>query len=237
MGANTPEMWRDLATAQLRRTPADAQKALFAAWQSWSRGDHATDGPPALQLMAEALATLNRPAQQIAVLREAAELAPDDKTIQAQLEAASKAAGMLIAKFDTEPDAARPRACISFTVPPSKRPDFIPGDWVTAKPAVPDLSVTREGDQLCISGLPSGHTTQIALRAGLPATQNLTLHEATTLDVAMANRAPNLGFDTRLFVLPRGQNPAITLSSVNLSAVSLKLIRTVSNQAGFIKSG
>ena len=32
-------------------------------------------------------------------------------------------------------------------------------------------------------------------------------------------------FDTRLFVLPRGQAPAVTLTTVNLSAVSLRLIR------------
>ncbi len=32
-------------------------------------------------------------------------------------------------------------------------------------------------------------------------------------------------FDTRVFVLPRGQTPSVTMTTVNLSAVSLRLIR------------
>lgn len=225
MGSSTATQWQNLARAWLRRTPPDPQKALLAAWQGWSRSDHGAQGVPALLLMAEALRTLDRRAQEIEVLRHAVELTPDDQDIAARLATSSKEAGLLVSNIDTEANADRPRACISFTVPPTKRPDFMPGDWVRLDPPVADIAVTREGDQLCLSGLPSGRTTRVTLRAGLPGTEGVSMRAETTMNVAMPNREPRIGFDTRLFVLPRGQSPAITLSTVNLSAVQLRLVR------------
>ncbi len=225
MGASTVTQWMSLSQAWMRRTPPDAQKSLWAAWQAWSRGDRGPNGVPALLLIADALRAQDRRAQEIEVLRTAAELSPNDKAIATLLAASSRAVGLLVAKFDSEADADRPRACITFTVPVTRRPDFMAGDWVRLEPPVADVAVTREGDQLCVSGLPSGRTTRVILRAGLPGTDGLSMLKDAVLDVAMPNRAPNLGFDNRLFVLPRGQAPAVTLSSVNLSRVSLKLIR------------
>ena len=52
----------------------------------------------------------------------------------------------------------------------------------------------------------------------------------------MANRRPRIDFDTRMFILPRGQTPAISLSTVNLSAVKLTLSRlTERNVIGFVR--
>ncbi len=225
MDRSTPTQWQNLAQAWMRRTPPDPQKSLLAAWQAWTRTDRGANGVPALLLMADSLRAQDRRAQEIEVLRHAAELSPDDKAVTTQLAASTRAAGLLVAKFDTEADADRPRACVTFTVPVTRRPDFMPADWVRLEPPVADIAVTREGDLLCISGLPSGRTTRVNLRAGLPGTEGVAMLKDAVLDVAMPNRAPNLGFDNRLFVLPRGQAPAVTLSSVNLSTVSLKLIR------------
>ena len=58
----------------------------------------------------------------------------------------------------------------------------------------------------------------------------------TTLNIAMANRRPRIDFDTRMFLLPRGQTPAIGLSTVNLSSVKLTLSRlTERNVIGFVR--
>ena len=53
--------------------------------------------------------------------------------------------------------------------------NFNPADWVRLSPPVPGAAVTREGDQICVSSLPSGATTRITLRAGLPGEQGLAL--------------------------------------------------------------
>ena len=104
-------------------------------------------------------------------------------------------------------------------------------------PPVPGAAVTREGDQICISGLPSGERTRITLRAGMPGEGGLSLVKDTSLNVAMANRRPRIDFDTRIFVLPRGQTPAIGLTTVNLSGVKLTLARlTERNVVGFVRN-
>ncbi len=119
---------------------------------------------------------------------------------------------------------------------PVRRPDFAAQDWVRLDPAVPGAAVTREGDQICVSGLPSGVSTRVVLRAGMPGEQGLALTKDTPLTVAMPNRQPRIAFDTRLFVLPRGQSPAVTLTTVNLSAVALTLIRlTERNVAALLR--
>ena len=114
--------------------------------------------------------------------------------------------------------------------------DFAPGDWVRLTPPVPDSSVTREADQICVSGLPPGATTQLTLRAGMPGEGGLTLVKETALPIAIPNLPRRIIFDSRVFVLPRGQTPSMTMTTVNLSAVSLRLIRlTERNVAQYLR--
>src|SRR5262245_2959519 len=157
-GDATPAQWLSLAEAQLRRAPPEPNRALQAAWQNFSSVDAGAAEVPALLLMADALKLQDRPAQAIQALEAAAERAPDDRAIAQRLEEARRAAGILVRRVTTQPDAEPPRACLSFTVPPSRRDDFHPGDWVRLEPPVQGAAVTREGDQICVSGLPSGTT-------------------------------------------------------------------------------
>ncbi len=229
--------WLALAEAQLRRTPPEANHALQAAWQNFTAADSGAPEVPALLLMAEALQALNRPAQAIQALEAAAERAPDNKAIVQKLYEARRATGILVRRVATEPEAEPPRVCINFTVAPARRDDFHAEDWVRLDPPVQGAAVTREGDQICVSGLPSGATTRIVLRAGMPGESGLSLVKDTALNIAMGNRRPRIDFDTRMFLLPRGQTPAIGLSTVNLSSVKLSLARlTERNVIGFMRS-
>lgn len=225
LGQVTADHWLELARAQLHRTPPNARHALDAGWQAFNLAETGPAQVPSLLVMAEALHLLGREAQQVEALEAVVEREPDDAGYKRQLAEARRAAGMLVRKVRTEAEADPPRACISFTVPPRRDGSLNPPDWVRLDPPRPDAAVTREGDQLCVSGLPAGQTTTVILRQGLPGEQGLTLAKAVSLPIAIPNREPSLGFDTRLFVLPRGQTPAVTLTTVNLSAVSLKLIR------------
>jgi alpha-2-macroglobulin len=237
LGDATAAQWLSLAEAQMHRTPPDANRALQAAWQNFSASGAGAAEVPALLLMAEALKALNRPAQAIQALEAAAERAPDNKAIVQRLDETRHAAGILIRRVATEPEAEPPRACMDFTVAPVRRDDFHAEDWVRLDPPVPGAAVTREGDQICISGLPSGATTRVVLRGGMPGEAGLTLVKDASLNIAMANRRPRIDFDTRMFVLPRGQTPAIGLSTVNLSSVKLTIARlTERNVIGFVRS-
>jgi uncharacterized protein YfaS (alpha-2-macroglobulin family) len=225
LGDATAQQWLDLANAQARKTPPDFQKSLLAAWESFINASGGDQEIPALLAIADTLRALDRPAQAVQALEAIVERAPDNARYKTMLADAQKATGMLVRGVHVEGESEPPRACIDFTVAPVRRPDFAPQDWVKLDPARPGAAVTREGDQICVSGLPSGAATRVTLRAGLPAEQGLALNKETALNVAMPNRQPRIAFDTRFFVLPRGQAPAVTLTTVNLSAVSLKLIR------------
>ena len=225
LGESTSQQLLDLAGAYLRRTPPDPAKALLAGWEAFTGAEQ---GPPeiaALLIIADALRALDRNAQAVQALQAVVQRAPDNATYRRLLADAQRATGVLVQRVQTEGEAEPPRACIAFTVPPARRPDFNAADWVRLDPPVPGAAITREDDQICVSGLPSGATTRVILRAGLPGEQGLALTKETVLAVALPNRHPRIAFDTRLFVLPRGQSPSVGLTTVNLSAVSLKLIR------------
>lgn len=228
--------WMSLAQAQLRRTPAEPARALQAAWQNFTLSDGGVSEVPALLVIADALKVMNRPAQAIQALEAAVERAPTDSRLRQALADTRRATGVLVSRLNTEPEAEPARACLGFSVAPIRRDDFMPADWVRLEPPRPAAAVTREGDQICVSGLPNGETTRIILRAGLPGMDGLTLQRDTAVAVAMGNRRPRIFFDQRMFVLPRGQAPAITLNTVNLSAVKLTLARlTERNIVSFIR--
>jgi uncharacterized protein YfaS (alpha-2-macroglobulin family) len=224
-GQATADHWMALANAQLRRNPAEANRALQAGWQAFMLVPGGAPEIPSLVVMAEALRRLDQPALQLQALEAVVERAPEDARHREALAAARRAAGLLVRRFRTEPDAEPARACLDFTVAPARRNDWQPQDWVRAEPAIPGMAVVREGDALCVAGLPWGASTRLTLRAGLPGEDGLRLLRDTALNVAMPNRTARIAFDNRAFLLPRGQEPRVTVATVNVTALSLRLIR------------
>ncbi|MGG5886565.1 alpha-2-macroglobulin family protein [Falsiroseomonas sp. HC035] len=224
-GQATADHWTALAWAQLRRTPPDANRALRAGWNAFMMVPGGEPEIPSLLVMAEALRRLDQPMWQIEALQAVVERAPQDAKQRETLAAARRAAGLLVRRITTEPDAEPARACLAFTSAPARRTDWQPQDWLRAEPALPDMSVTREGDAICVAGLPWGTTTRVVLRAGMPGEDGLRVLRDTTYPIAMPNRPARIAFDNRAFVLPRGQDPRVTVATVNVTALTLKLVR------------
>ena len=88
--------WMGLATAYLRRTPADAQKALLAGWRYFEEAGGAEEEVPALLLVAEALGKLDRPVQVIQTLEAIVERAPDKAEYKTRLADTRKAVGVMV---------------------------------------------------------------------------------------------------------------------------------------------
>ncbi|MBY0331286.1 MAG: alpha-2-macroglobulin family protein, partial [Acetobacteraceae bacterium] len=224
-GEARPEHWLALARALSQKTPPDLPRALAAGQIAFNMVPAGAPEIPPLLLMAEILGRMDRPAQQQGALAAVIERAPGDARYIQMLADARRAAGLLVSRINTEPEAEPARACLSFTVPPARRTDWQPGDWIRAEPPVPGLAILREGDQLCAVGLPHGGATRLILRAGLPGEDGLRLNRDTPVRVAMPNRRPRIVFDGRFYILPRGQAPRVAVTTVNLSALALKLVR------------
>ena len=117
-GDAAPAQWLALAEAQMRRTPPDATRALQAAWQNFSAA-------PAGRGRGAAAAADGRGAEGAGPSgagdpgpggrRRARARRPDDRQ---ELDEARRAAGMLVRRVATEPEAEPPRACLDFTVAP-----------------------------------------------------------------------------------------------------------------------
>ncbi|MDB5412769.1 MAG: hypothetical protein JWR10_1104 [Rubritepida sp.] len=225
LGEMTATQWLSLARAQLRRAPPEAGRALSAAWQNFLMVPAGPPEIPSLLIVAEALQRLDRPAQQMAALEAVVERAPNEPRYTEALTQARRAAGLLIARINTEADAEPPRACLTFTLPPARRNDWQPQDWLRAEPPIPGLSFQRDGDSLCVVGLPHGRTTRIVLRAGLPGEDGVRLLRDTQVALVMPDRLPRLAFDSRAFILPRGQEARVPLALMNIAAVNLRIIR------------
>ncbi len=224
LGQETPAQWLALARALLATTPPDAKKAAEAAWIGYS-GQPDGKQVPALLLLADALRALDHADQAVAALERAEEQAPADAAVKRRLAEARRAAGLYVRAVRTDADADPPRACITFSVAPVRRSDFNAQDWVRLDPPQAGAAVTREADKICVAGIAAGTTVKLTLRGGLPGEDGLALARDVALQVAMPNRPPTIAFDTRLFVLPRGQSPTVSLSTVNVSSVALKLFR------------
>jgi uncharacterized protein YfaS (alpha-2-macroglobulin family) len=175
--------------------------------------------------MAKALRAMDRQDQAALTLEQVVKRAPNDARFQAMLADARRAVGLIVLGVRTKAEADPPRACIAFSVPPTTRGDFNAQDWVRLDPSVPGAAVTREDNQICVSGLPTGEATRLILRAGLPGEEGLSLARDIALTVAMTDSPPTILFDTRLLVLPRGQATAVTLTTTNVSSVKLRLMR------------
>ncbi len=224
-GQATADHWMALADVQLRRTPPEAMRALQAAWRAFMLVPGGAPEIPSLAMMAEALRRMDQPVWQIRALEAVLERAPDDARHRQALTAARQAAGILLRQVRPEPDAEPARACLAFTTAPSRRTDWQPGDWIRAEPPIPGLAVTREGDQICVAGLPWGRTTRLILRAGMPGEEGLRVARDTPINVAMPNRLPRIIFDNRAFLLPRGQAPQLTVATVNVTEMVISLAR------------
>lgn len=225
MGAAQPDHWLGLARAQLARTPPENNRALQAAWRAFQLAPAGEPEIPSLLVIAEALRRLNRPVQQVEALEAVLERAQGNSQYARMLEDARRAAGMLVRRVQTEPEAEPARTCITFTQAPARRTDWRPEDWVRTDPPIPSIAVEREGDAICIAGLPWGRTTRILLRAGLPAEGGGALKQDAEVAVAVPNRPATIAFDTRAFLLPRGQEARVTVATVNVTALKIRLLR------------
>jgi uncharacterized protein YfaS (alpha-2-macroglobulin family) len=231
LGDATEWHWLRLAEAWQRRTPPNGERALQAAWQAFMVVPAGPPEIPSLLRLADILAsTLNRPSLAADAMAAVVERDPTNEAHRQRLAALRRAAGLTIRRVVTEAESDPPRACIAFAGTLSPRRDVVWSDWVSLAGAT--ATVTREDDRLCVSGLGHGSTWRMTLRQGLPGEDGVQLARDTVLEAAMPDRAPRVILQSGAFILPRGTAPRLTVGTVNLSAVALKLYRVGERNLG-----
>ncbi len=116
-----------------------------------------------------------------------------------------------------------PAACLVFSKPLDETGKVRYEDYVRFDTGVaPVLRV--QANELCLQGLRFAETYRVTLRQGMQAADGTPLAYEETIPVALEDRPPMVQFGGGL-ILPRGAGDGIVLTTVNVDAVDLRVLR------------
>ena len=164
MGEASGDALLNLARLYAERSPPDWRRSSLPQPVPMSMPAPTTPRLQPLLLIARALRNTGLSAEAIPVLEAVVQRA-DTAENKALLADAQRAAGMRLRTVRLEPEAEPARACVAFTVPPSRRTDFQPQDG----PARPGCSRRRrharsEGDLRLRPAVVHHHTADLPNR-------------------------------------------------------------------------
>ncbi|KKL08659.1 hypothetical protein LCGC14_2573660, partial [marine sediment metagenome] len=222
--SDTPELWAQSARVGLAMADGGAQEAagaLQAATNAYLRSDDPALRARTLDLMALALERLGRGEAAVQALRLATGTAPD-AGLEARLAQLEAQYGFRVIDHDIESDGPRPRICVRFSDPlVAAGTDYTGYLGIAAD----GLSVTPEGDRLCLAGVSHGTRYRLTLRAGLPAASGETLSRSVEIAAYVRDRPPTARFPGQGYVLPAHGEVALPIVGINLPEVALVLRR------------
>ena len=158
------------------------------------------------------------------------EAAPAQKAASAP--AAAKPFAFSRLDLDTSKDTAE--ACLAFSETLVEGPAAHYEDYVSV-PGHPEVGLVASGARICITGLAFGKAYRAEIRAGLPAASGAKLAAGESVPLSFADKAPIVRFaSSAQFILPRGGNAGVPITTLNLDEISLRVYR-VSDRALFQK--
>ncbi len=169
--------------------------------------------------MASALEDRGRGRDMIPALRLAQQIEYRQPTENA-LDLAIGKYGFRVAETQVESDTATPRICAAFNEDLIRAgTDYTPFVQLPE----PQLVVSVNDGQLCIDGVKHGSRYRLVLREGLPAASGETLVRPVELTLYVRDRSPSVRFVSRAYVLPRMDDVAIPVETVNTDEIELTL--------------
>ena len=198
------------------------EQAYLAAVNAYLRADSKSLQHSILVFVGDALEKTDRGRDKVQALRLAQQLQPRDDTALALDDAIGKY-GFRIIDNVVQSDLVRPRICVNFSEQLAKSGV----DYATfVKLDNPGLTVTSDGyQQLCVEGVTHGSRNSITFREGLPAGDGQTLIKSIEITAYVRDRSPGVRFPGRGYVLPRSDDAAVPIETVNTDKLDLQLFR------------
>lgn len=207
--------------SRTRRTYND--NALYGAINAYLRAGSAPEQATMAFILGQALEKNNRGRASIDAFRISMEASPRDDTDKA-LDRAIRLFGFRIVDTHVESDALSPRICMTF----SEELVETGIEYATyVNIEGDDLPVEINDRDLCIEGVEHGARVSFTLREGLPALSGETLLKSIDQSHYVRDRSPSVRFLGRAYVLPRSEDAAIPVVSVNATEVELHIYRMV----------
>ena len=219
------EDWTNLARLTLYTSDSNDRQAAGSiasmAVNGYLRADSDAVAGRALSWLAMALERLDRGRDGLSALRLAAQLSPNDPEIATALDESEARNGFRVTDTQVEPESRLPRFCAVMSRELVKGADYVPYLRLPAG----DLTVEASGDRLCVAGLTHGQDVEMTLRAGLPSGDGEKLARDVTLKGYVRDRAPEVRFPGRAYVLPASGDQRLSMVTINADRVDLRLLR------------
>jgi uncharacterized protein YfaS (alpha-2-macroglobulin family) len=131
--------------------------------------------------------------------------------------------GFRILDYKVDKDSASPRVCFQFSE--SLAPGHIDFASFVSVAGIDNPAVSNEDQQICVDGLEHGQHYSITLRQGLPSAVGESLLHTANYDVYVRDRAPQVHFTGKNYVLPRVGQQGIPVVSVNTKKLAIEIVR------------
>lgn len=223
------EAWRLLSEAAISIDPRDysekwalQQQGLAAAYGAYQKATGDAAEADGLAALSDAYAHREMWRAAIDTMKLSVER-KDSADRRERYVALREEHGFRILDYKVDSDAASPRVCVEFSEDLSRtQKDFSPFVVVSGarKPAI-----VAEAQQLCVEGLEHGGKYQIVVRQGLPSAIGEALLKNADYDIYVRDRAPQVRFSGRNYVLPRTGQEGLPVTSVNTAEVAIGLYR------------
>lgn len=214
--------WFGLAQALQQSSPY-SQDGLNAAFAAYSNAGTDKLRGAALILLAQGLERQDKGREAIKVAAEGAQLAPtaDNTEYAANLR---EQYGFRVTSTYVQNDRDAPQLCADFSDPIVDGRTVRYSDYVRIVPAVP-VEVIPSDRQICLEGVSFGQTYTVTLLAGIKSVDGDTLTADDSFDLTVDDRPASVVFRGSAYVLPKGGEGTVPLTTVNISEVRLRLLR------------
>ncbi len=180
---------------------------------------------PALELLVRNLAAQHDYLGEIRLLEAMYRSYPGNVQLAGRLKKAITNHGFQVQRVTPDVNVFPPRVCVHFSARLSDAPNFHASTWVSFQPARPRAVAVLQNGGVCIRGLPAGSTTELQIRAGLPAIDGAVLPKMTRIKLSLPDRSSKIISDTGRFIIPANLPPAVGFSTINVSKVKIRINR------------
>jgi alpha-2-macroglobulin len=193
-----------------------------AAYGAFLRASNKTDEAQALAFLGEISTRQELWRQALNAYRASLDRI-DASPIQQTYEDLRAKYGFRILNYSVDSDSQNPRACFQFSEALARgKADF--GPYV-AVAGTSNSAITTEDQQLCVEGLKHGERYALVLRQGLPSAVGENLQKSADYEIYVRDRAPQVRFTGKNYVLPRVGQEGVPIVSVNTTAVAIEIYR------------
>ena len=215
--------WAELSKSDTEARERAREKGSQAAWNALQAARLPYERARALFRLGELYDQNKEPKKAIAAWRAALEL-EDNPRIAKRYQDLLEANAFQIKDVEVESDSATPKICLKFSDDLAKDRKIRYEDYLVIQPTT-QISVSPNGDKLCLEGVSHGQGYTIKARAGIPSNTGEKTRTGQDFTAQVEDRKPTLGFRGTTYVLPKASGQQLPLISVNLDTARLRVLR------------